>query len=201
MKIAVLGSGKGSNAEAIFSAIASGTLAANIVAVITDVPHAGILRRAARYGIEGVYIDAGPYRNKLDGAGEKRYLTALREAGADTIALAGFMRIIKSGMLQAFRNRILNIHPSLLPAFPGLEAWRQALEYGVKVSGCTVHLVDEGTDTGPIIKQLTVPVRDDDTPETLHARIQKREHEAYPAALQCMAEGRLLFQGRRVKLT
>lgn len=198
MNIAILGSGKGSNAEAIFAAIAGGTLPATVVAVFTDVPGAGILQRAERHGVTGRYIDAGPYRTRLDGAGQQRYLTALQDSGADTIVLAGFMRIIKSRLLQAFPNRILNIHPSLLPAFPGLASWRQALDYGVKITGCTVHLVDAGTDTGPIIEQRAVPVNEDDTPETLHARIQEQEHLAYPAALRKLAAGSINLQGRRI---
>lgn len=199
LRIAILGSGKGSNAEAIFSAIATGSLSANVVAVVTDVPGAGILERAARYGVPGLFLDAGPFRTKLDGEGEQRYLDLLSQSGADTIVLAGFMRIIKTGLLQAYKNRILNIHPSLLPAFPGRDAWRQALEYGVKITGCTVHLVDEGTDTGPILEQLAVPVLDDDTPEKLHARIQQQEHLAYPAALhRLVTAGDLRFNGRRL---
>lgn len=198
MNIAIMGSGKGSNAEAIFSAIADGTLPAKVVALLSDVPDAGILHQGARYGINGTYIDAGPYRTKLDGPGEQRYLNVLLASGADTVVLAGFMRIIKHGLLKAFPNRIVNIHPSLLPAFPGLDAWRQALDYGVKVTGCTVHLVDEGTDTGPILEQMAVPVRDDDTAESLHARIQVCEHRIYPSALRRLATGSLRFQGRRL---
>ncbi len=198
MNIAIMGSGKGSNAEAIFSAIADGALPAKVVALLSDVPDAGILRQGARYGINGTYIDAGPYRTKLDGPGEQRYLDALLASGADTVVLAGFMRIIKHGLLKAFPNRIVNIHPSLLPAFPGLDAWRQALDYGVKVTGCTVHLVDEGTDTGPILEQMAVPVRDDDTAESLHARIQVCEHRIYPSSLRRLATGSLRFQGRRL---
>ena len=124
----------------------------------------------------------------------------MRSHGADTVALAGFMRIIKGGLLAAFPNRIINIHPSLLPAFPGLESWKQALDYGAKYSGCTVHFVDGGMDTGPIILQRAVPILDDDTPATLHARIQEQEHAAYPQALQLLAEGRLQVQGRRVSV-
>ncbi len=198
MKLAILGSGKGSNAEAIFTAIADGTLAARVVTVLTDVPSAGILDRATRHGVPNRFLDAGPFHTKLDGDAEQRYLDALRDAGADTIVLAGFMRIIKQRLLDAFPFRIVNIHPSLLPAFPGLDAWRQALDYGVKVTGCTVHIVDQGTDTGPILEQIAVPVLDDDTPESLHARIQIQEHRAYPAALRRLAAGNLRFQGRRM---
>jgi phosphoribosylglycinamide formyltransferase-1 len=122
----------------------------------------------------------------------------LREQGVDTVVLAGFMRIVKRGLLQAFGGRVLNIHPALLPSFPGLKAWEQALAYGVTVTGCTVHFVDEGTDTGPIIVQRAVPVQSDDTAATLHARIQTAEHEAYPEALRLLASGRLLISGRAV---
>ena len=201
MNIAILGSGKGSNAESILAAIAEGTLPARVVALLSDVADAGILQRGVKHGIHGTYIDAGPYRTKLDGAGEQRYLNALRDAGADTIVLAGFMRIVKRGMLAAFPDRIVNIHPSLLPSFPGLEAWRQALDYGVKVTGCTVHLVDEGTDRGPILHQRAVPVHDGDSPGSLHARIQQCEHEIYPEALRLLASGRLKRAGRRLVMT
>ncbi|MCX7592132.1 MAG: phosphoribosylglycinamide formyltransferase, partial [Kiritimatiellae bacterium] len=118
----------------------------------------------------------------------------------EVVVLAGFMRMIKRGMLATFPHRILNIHPALLPAFPGLEAWKQALEYGVKVTGCTVHFVDEGMDTGPIIVQRPVPVLEDDTPESLHARIQVEEHKALPEALHLLATGRIIIEGRRVRI-
>jgi len=125
-------------------------------------------------------------------------IETLRRYRADFIALAGFMRIVKGGLLREFQGRIVNIHPSLLPAFPGLHSWKQALDYGAKVAGCTVHFVDGGTDTGPVITQRTVPVMDADTPETLHARIQEQEHVAYPQALQWIADGLVTIAGRRV---
>lgn len=198
LRIGVLGSGSGSNMQAIVDAIAAGTLAASVVCVLSDVPEAGILARARRHGIPARYLDPAPFKTKLDGEAEQRYVAALREQGANTVVLAGFMRIVKRGLLESFPRRVLNIHPALLPAFPGLEAWRQALDYGVKVTGCTVHFVDEGVDSGPIILQRCVPVRDDDTPATLHARIQTEEHAAYPAALQLLATGRLRCEGRCV---
>lgn len=182
--VAVLGSGKGSNCQALADAIREGRLAARLVCVLSDVPDAFILERARRLGIPAEYLDHAPFRTKLDGAAERRMLERLRHYGAEWIALAGYMRLIKRGLLEAFPQRIVNIHPSLLPAFPGLEAWTQALRYGVKVTGCTVHLVDGGMDTGPIILQKTVPVLDDDTPQTLHTRIQEQEHVAYPEALR-----------------
>jgi phosphoribosylglycinamide formyltransferase-1 len=184
IKIAVLGSGSGSNCQSIIDAINAGTLDAEIVCVISDVPDAYILERARLNNIPAEYISGAPFKTKIDGEAEKHYIRRINECGADLVVLAGFMRIIKSGLLKAFPNRIINIHPSLLPAFPGLHAWKQALDYGTKVAGCTVHYVDAGTDTGPIIVQKTVPVLDDDTPESLHARIQEQEHIAYPEALR-----------------
>ena len=198
LKIAVLGSGSGSNCQSIIDAIEANSLNARIVCVITDVEDAPILERARRHGIPADYISAAPFKTKIDGEAEARYIERIRESGAELIALAGFMRIIKGGILSAFRGRIVNIHPSLLPAFPGLQAWKQALAYGTKVAGCTVHFVDEGTDTGPIIVQRTVPVLSDDTPESLHARIQIEEHLAYPEALKAIVNGNLRLNGRHV---
>jgi phosphoribosylglycinamide formyltransferase-1 len=201
LKIGVLASGSGSNLQAIIDAINAGLLHARIVCVISDLEDARALDRARDEAIPCRYISAEPYKTKLDGRAEEEYLQCLREHEAQVVALAGFMRIVKKGILKTFRNRILNIHPSLLPAFPGVESWTQALNYGVKITGCTVHLVDEGTDTGPIIIQKPVPVLEDDTPESLHARIQEQEHVAYPEALQMMGDGRLSVQGRRVRIS
>ncbi len=198
LNLAVMGSGSGSNFQSLLNAVRDGRIEARVVCVLSDNADAFILERARRAGVPAYFVDASPFRTKLDGAGEARALEILRAHGADFIALAGFMRLVKAGLLRAFPGRIVNIHPSLLPAFPGLQAWRQALDYGVKVSGCTVHFVDEGTDTGPIILQRTVLVREDDTPESLHARIQEQEHIAYPLALQWIAEGRLRIVGRHV---
>lgn len=197
LDLAVIGSGNGSNFQSIADAVRDGRLDARIRCVLSDVPDAFILERARREGIPAEYVDCGPFKTKVEGEGEQRLLKALRRHGADTIALAGFMRIVKPGLLAAFEARIVNIHPSLLPAFPGLHAWRQALEYGAKWSGCTVHFVDAGTDTGPILLQCAVPVLDEDTAESLHARIQEQEHRAYPQALQALSEGRILRVGRR----
>ena len=198
LSIAILGSGKGSNAQSIIDAIQAGRLDARVVCVISDVADAYILDRARQHNIPAEYIDCAPFKTKLDGDAEQRVIETLRRYRADFIALAGFMRIVKGGLLREFQGRIVNIHPSLLPAFPGLHSWKQALDYGAKVAGCTVHFVDGGTDTGPVITQRTVPVMDADTPETLHARIQEQEHVAYPQALQWIADGLVTIAGRRV---
>lgn len=200
LRLAVLGSGSGSNYQAIQDAIDEETLRARVVCVLSDVPDAGILERAARHKVPGQFLGAAPFKTKLDGLAEERYLDALAQAGAECIVLAGFMRILKPRFLRQFPGRVLNIHPALLPAFPGLASWRQALDYGVKIAGCTVHIVDEGTDTGPILLQRAVPVLEDDTPESLHARIQAAEHEAYPQALRWIAAGRVRMEGRRVRI-
>ncbi len=201
LRIAILGSGKGSNAQAILDAISEGRLNARVVCVLSDVADAFILERARRQGIPAEFISAAPFKTKLEGEGEQRYLDALNRYGAEVVALAGFMRIIKPVLLAAFPNRIINIHPALLPAFPGMESWKQALDYGARVAGCTVHFVDAGTDTGPILLQKVVPVLDSDTAATLHARIQEQEHVAFPEALQLLAEGLVRIEGRRVRLT
>lgn len=198
LRLAVLGSGKGSNCQSILDAIQQGSLQAEVVLVLSDVPDAFILERARRHGIPAHHLSAAPYKTRLDGEAQQRWIETLQAHKVDVIVLAGFMRILKPALLNAFPRRILNIHPSLLPAFPGMESWKQALQYGAKVAGCTVHFVDEGMDTGPIILQRAVPVLDGDTPETLHARIQVEEHKAYPEALQLLAESRLRVEGRRV---
>ncbi|NMD19277.1 MAG: phosphoribosylglycinamide formyltransferase [Verrucomicrobia bacterium] len=182
-KLGVLGSGKGSNFVAIADACAAGRVPATIELVLSDLPEAGILDRARERGVRAEHLAPGRYRTRLDEAAERAYVAGLQEAGVDLVVLAGFMRILKGDFLGAFPGRVVNIHPSLLPAFPGLEAWKQALDHGVKVTGVTVHLVDAGVDTGPILAQAPVLVRDDDTPETLHARIQEVEHRLYPATI------------------
>lgn len=187
--------------QSIIDAIAAGTLNAKINLVLSDVADAHILDRARRHDLPCAWLDCAPYKTKLDGTAEAHCIELLRAAAVDTVVLAGFMRIVKPGLLKAFPNRVLNIHPALLPAFPGLAGWEQALEYGVKVAGCTVHFVDAGTDTGPIIMQRAVAVHEDDTAATLHARIQVEEHKAYPEALRLLAQGRLTIRGRRVVIT
>ncbi len=198
LSIAVLGSGKGSNFQSIADAIEAGTLNAEVVCVISDVEDAYILERAKKLGVPAHYISAAPFKTKLAGNAEQKYIETIKEAGTEIIALAGFMRIIKPDLLEAFSGRIINIHPSLLPSFPGLAGWTQALEHGSKVAGCTVHYVDAEMDAGPIIVQEAVPVLDDDTAETLHARIQVKEHVAYPEALQLIATDAIEILGRRV---
>jgi phosphoribosylglycinamide formyltransferase-1 len=193
-----LGSGKGSNFVAIADAWQAEPAPGEVAIVLCDVPNAGILERARERKIPARYIPPGKFRTKLDEEAESAYIQALRSAGVHLIVLAGFMRVLKGDFLRAFEGRIVNIHPSLLPAFPGLEAWKQALESGVKVTGCTVHFVDAGVDSGPIIAQQTVPVLDHDTPETLHQRIQVAEHELYPACVSSIARGEIRVEGRRV---
>jgi phosphoribosylglycinamide formyltransferase-1 len=187
--------------QSVLDAIQAGTLNAELRLVLSDVADAKILDRARSRQIPCAWLDCAPFKTKLDGEAEQRCIELLIAHGVDTLVLAGFMRIVKPGLLRAFPSRVLNIHPALLPAFPGLHAWQQALEYGAKVAGCTVHFVDEGTDTGPIIIQRAVPVLDGDTPETLHARIQVEEHLAYPEALRLLSEGRLHLYGRRVEIS
>jgi len=187
-RLGVLGSGKGSNFRALAEAHRSGTLGCEPVIVLSDVESAGILNLAETFGITGHFVAPGPFRTKMAPESETELVRLLREAQVDFIALAGFMRVIKEPLLQAFPGRILNIHPSLLPAFRGLEAWRQALESGVPETGCTVHLVDAGVDTGKILGQSRVPLLPRDTAESLHARIQIAEHELYPKTVREFAE-------------
>lgn len=200
LKLGVLGSGSGSNMQSIVDAIAAGTLDADIKVVLADVADAKILDRAKKHGIPCQFLDCAPWKTKLADAAEENCIRILKEAGVDTVVLAGFMRIVKSKLLEAFPNRVINIHPAILPAFPGIHSWTQALDYGCKVAGVTVHFVDAGTDSGPILVQKTVPVLEDDTPETLHARIQVQEHLAYPEALNIIASGKYRIEGRRVRI-
>ncbi|MBN2506844.1 MAG: phosphoribosylglycinamide formyltransferase [Verrucomicrobia bacterium] len=197
LRIGVLGSGKGSNMVAIARACAAGDIPARIVQVLSDVPEAGILERARELGLSADHVPPGKYRTKLDEEAERAYAGRLREAGVELVVLAGFMRVLKRDFLGAFPQRVINIHPSLLPSFPGLEAWKQALDHGVKVTGCTVHFVDEGVDSGPIIGQEAVVVLPEDTPATLHERIQVAERRLYPAVVGALAEGRISVAGRR----
>jgi len=197
-RLGVLGSGRGSNFVALASAITEGLVPARVALVLSDVEEAGILEHARRRNLPARFISPGKFRTKLDETAERAYVAALQESQVDLIVLAGFMRVLKGEFLRAFEGRIVNIHPSLLPSFPGLEAWKQALDHGVKVTGCTVHFVDAGVDSGAIIGQQTVPVLDDDTPATLHERIHEAEHELYPRCIASIARGEVLVKGRRV---
>lgn len=198
LRLGVLGSGSGTNCQALLDACAQPAFPAEIAVIISDVENAKILDRARQAGIEALYLAPGKFRTKLEPEVEQRYVAALRERHVELVCLAGFMRVLKDDFLKAFPGRVINIHPALLPAFPGLQSWKQALDYGAKVAGCTVHFVDAGVDSGPIIVQAAVPVLDSDTAQTLHARIQIEEHRIYPEAVRLIAEGRLRIEGRRV---
>ncbi|HXG46487.1 MAG TPA: phosphoribosylglycinamide formyltransferase [Methylomirabilota bacterium] len=195
-RLGVLGSGKGSNFVAIADACAAGLIPAEVALVLCDVPDAPILERARERGLLAEHIPPGRFRTKLDEDAERQYVRRLQEAGVDLVVLAGFMRVLKGDFLRAFSGRVVNIHPSLLPAFPGLAAWKQALDYGVKITGCTVHFVDQGIDSGPIIAQETVAVLPGDTPDTLHERIQMAERRLYPTVIAALAQGRIRVAGR-----
>jgi len=183
---------------AIADACRDGRIPASVVLVLSDVAEAGILTRAADRGIPARHVPPGGFRTKLDEAAEQACLAALQEARVDLVVLAGFMRILKGAFLKAFEERVVNIHPSLLPSFPGVASWKQALDYGVKVTGCTVHFVDQGVDSGPIIAQRTVPVLPGDTPDSLHQRIHAAEHELYPHCVAGIARGEVRLEGRIV---
>jgi phosphoribosylglycinamide formyltransferase-1 len=191
LKLGVLGSGKGSNFLAIADAIAAGSLDSEVRVVVSDVENSGILALARERNIPAEFLAPGKFKTKLEPEAELRLVKLLTDAGVELVVLAGWMRMIKAPLLEAFPRRIINIHPSLLPAFPGLEAWKQALDAGARETGCTVHYVDSGMDSGEIIAQSRVPVLAGDTPETLHARIQVAEHELYPTVV-----GKLAVQGR-----
>ncbi len=183
LPLGILGSGKGSNFRAIADAITRGELNAEVRIVISDVQTAGILDLARERGYRAEFLPPGKFKTKLEPEAEQHLVALLKEAGVEWVILAGYMRMIKAPLLEAFPRRIINIHPSLLPNFPGLEAWQQALAAGATETGCTVHYVDAGMDTGEIIAQRAVPVLENDTAETLHARIQVAEHALYPAVL------------------
>ena len=197
-RLGILGSGKGSNFVAIAEACATGKIPAQVALVLSDVEGAGILAHARDRKVAARFIPPGKFRTKLDEDAERAFVGALQEAKVDLVVLAGFMRVLKGDFLRAFEGRIVNIHPSLLPSFPGLDAWKQALDHGVKVTGCTVHFVDAGVDAGPIIGQQTVPVLDNDTPDSLIQRIHGAEHELYPRCVAAIARGEISVDGRRV---
>jgi len=183
LAIGILGSGKGSNCRAILEQIRAQKLAADARLVVSDVFDAAILDVAREFGVPNAYLPPGKFRTRLEPTAEMELLKMLEAAGVDLVILAGFMRVLKEPMLNAFPRRIINLHPSLLPKFPGMEAWRQALVAGEKLTGCTVHYVDAGIDSGEIIAQRNVPVLPNDTPESLHARIQIAERELYPEVI------------------
>lgn len=197
-RIGVLVSGSGTNLQAIIDRIEAGDLSATIACVISNNPDAYALTRAAAHGIPTVIHEKGRFasRHEYDAA----TVEILQKHSVNLVVLAGFMRILTDVMVNAFPNAIMNIHPALLPAFPGLHAQQQALDYGVRYSGCTVHFVDCGTDTGPVILQSVVAVEQDDTEETLSARIQKEEHRTFPAAIKLFSEGRIKIEGRHVRI-
>jgi phosphoribosylglycinamide formyltransferase 1 len=199
LKIAVLVSGSGSNLQSILDSCARNELNAEVVCVISNIADAYGLERARKAGVPALHLDHRAYSGRE--AYDEALVATLQEFGVELLVLAGFMRIITTVLLDAFPMAVMNIHPALLPAFPGLHAQRQALDYGVKFSGCTVHFVDPGTDTGPIIIQAAVPVLDGDTEQTLGARIQKEEHRIYPEAVKLYAEGRLKVEGRKVVIS
>lgn len=196
IKLGVLCSGRGTDLQSIIDAIESGYLAAQISVVLTDKPNVGALKRAEVAGIKNICVDRKNFSNRADF--EAELLKHLD--GVDLVILAGFMRILSADFVRQFPNRIMNIHPSLLPAFPGAHAHRDVLAYGAKISGCTVHFVDEGTDSGPIILQAAVEVREDDTEETLAARVLEQEHKIYPRAIKLFIDGQLKIDGRKVRI-
>jgi phosphoribosylglycinamide formyltransferase-1 len=198
MNIAVLVSGRGSNLQAMIDSIENGYLKARISVVISDIENAYALLRAKKHGIEAVFVEPEKYSSKE--LYEKQVLAVLKKHNAELILLAGYMKILGKTLLSAYKDRILNIHPALLPAFPGLHAQKQAFEYGVKVAGCTVHFVDETLDGGAIILQRCVEVKEDDTDETLADRILEQEHKIYPEAVKLFVENRLRIEGRKVKI-
>ena len=196
IKLGVLCSGRGTDLQSIIDAISNNQLHAEIAIVLTDKPNVMALERAEKAGIKNLCVDRRAFENKSDF--EAALLKELKIAEVDLVVLAGFMRILSPTFVHEYKDHIMNIHPSLLPSFPGAHAHRDVLAYGVKVSGCTVHFVDEGTDSGPIIMQAAVEVKDDDTEETLATRVLEQEHIIYPKAIQLYVEGRLKIIGRRV---
>ena len=200
LRIGVLGSGTGSNCEAILQACERGQIPGRVAVVVSDIPNAFILERARKRGIPAQFVGPSKFKTKLEPELETQIAGILREAGVELVALAGYMRVVKTPLLAPFAGKMLNVHPSLLPAFPGLHAWEQALNYGVRFTGCTVHFVNEGVDAGPIVLQQTVPVLAGDSPATLHQRIQVAEHTLLPAAIRLFALGKLRVAGRQVTI-
>ena len=202
LRVAVLASGRGSNLQAIIDAIEAGQVQAQIVAVISNKKDAVALDRARKHGLPELFVDPKPFAGQPDSreAYDRVLLEVLQQQHVELVLLAGYMKIVTAVLVNAFTNRIMNIHPSLLPSFPGLEVQKKAIDWGCKLAGCTVHFVTEGVDEGPIIVQAAVPVLDSDTPEALAARILEQEHKIYPQAVQLFAEGRLKVNGRQVQI-
>lgn len=200
LRIAVLVSGRGSNLQAVIDAIDAGRIHATIVAVISNKRDAAALERARKHGLADIFVDPKPFAGRPDGreAYDRALLELLHRHETDLVLLAGYMKIVTNVLIEAYANRMMNIHPSLLPAFPGLDVQKKAIDWGCKLAGCTVHFVTEGVDEGPIILQAAVPVLDGDTPDALAARILEQEHRIYPRAVELFAEGRLRVEGRRV---
>ena len=196
-RVAVLASGRGSNFQAL---VQGDTAPGEVVLLLCDRPDAPALKKAGELGVEALYLNPGNYRTRMGIEEERDWARLLRRRGVDLVCLAGFMRMLKGPLLEEYPMAVMNIHPSLLPAFPGLHAQRQAVEYGVRWSGCTVHYVDSGMDSGPVITQEVVRVEPRDTPDTLARRILRREHEAYPKAVSLHCSGRLEVEGRRVRV-
>ncbi|ADO76315.1 phosphoribosylglycinamide formyltransferase [Halanaerobium praevalens] len=198
LKIAVFASGRGSNFQAIIDQIKRAKIPAEIKFLLSDQKNAGALKKAEKEGINSTFIDPAQFETEL--AYEKKLVSLLKEAQVELIVLAGYMRILSPFFVKKFKKQIINIHPSLLPAFKGLAAQKQAVDYGVKYSGCTVHYVDQGMDTGPIIKQAVVKVKPEDSAADLAARILKKEHQIYPEVIKLIAESKLKIEGRKVKI-
>ena len=202
LRVAVLASGRGSNLQAIIDAIEAGQVQAQIVAVISNKKDAVALDRARKHGLPELFVDPKPFAGQPDSreAYDRVLLEVLQQQHVELVLLAGYMKIVTAVLVNAFANRMMNIHPSLLPSFPGLEVQKKAIDWGCKLAGCTVHFVTEGLDEGPIIVQAAVPVLDSDTPEALAARILEQEHKIYPQAVQLFAEGCLKVNGRQVQI-
>lgn len=200
LRVAVLASGRGSNLQALIDAIEAGQLDATIVAVLSNKKDAVALERARKHGLSDIFVDAKPFAGRSDGreAYDRALLEILRQREVELVLLAGYMKIVTAVLVGAYANRMMNIHPSLLPSFPGLDVQKKAIDWGCKLAGCTVHFVTEGVDEGPIIVQAAVPILEGDTSESLAARILIQEHIIYPRAVQLFAEGRLRVDGRRV---
>lgn len=200
LRVAVLASGRGSNLQAIIDAIEAGQVRAQIVVVISNKKDAAALEGARKHGLKDLFIDPKPFAGRPDSreAYDRSLLEILQQHDVELVVLAGYMKIVTAVLVNAYANRMMNIHPSLLPSFPGLDVQKKAIDWGCKLAGCTVHFVTEGVDEGPIIIQAAVPLLDDDTSETLAARILVQEHKIYPRAVQLFAEGRLRVDGRRV---